>query len=74
MGYEKETQDGWEKATKVAGHPGLEKWNSTRKGGEVTVVANKRYVLQLDGDNIDDPKVLHQLAEAMTLGNLPSGE
>lgn len=72
MGYEKETQDGWEKATKVAGHPGLEKWRDNGKRGEVTVLANKRYVLELKGDDIADTKVLHQLAEAMTLGNLPS--
>ena len=72
MGYEKETQDGWEKATKIAGHPGLETWRDSGKHGEVTVLANKRYVLELKGDGIENTKVLHQLAEAMTLGNLPS--
>jgi hypothetical protein len=72
MGYEKETQDGWEKGTKIAGHPGLEKWNTESKSGELTVLANKRYVLELRGDNVGDIKVLHQLAEAMPMGSLPS--
>jgi hypothetical protein len=72
VGYEKQTQDGWEKAAKIAGHPGLETWRDSGKHGEVTVLANKRYVLELKGDRIDDTKVLHQLAEAMALGNLPS--
>jgi hypothetical protein len=72
MGYEKETQDGYEKGTKVAGHPGLEKWNSESKRGELTVLANKRYVLELKGDDIADMKVLHQLAESMPVGKLPS--
>jgi hypothetical protein len=72
MGYEKETQDGWEKGTKIGGHPGLEKWNTESKSGELTVLANKRYVLELRGDNVGDIKVLHQLAEAMPMGNLPS--
>ena len=71
-GYEKETSDGYEKATKVAGFPGLEKWNSESKRGEVTLVANKRYILELKGDDITDPKVLHQLAEQMAIGKLPA--
>ncbi len=31
MGYEKETEHGYEKAVKVAGHPGFEKWDSAGK-------------------------------------------
>jgi hypothetical protein len=72
MGYETETQDGYEKATKVAGQPALEKWNSESKRGEVTLLANKRYVLELKGDDISDIKVLHQLAESIALNKLPT--
>ena len=72
VGYEKQTQDGWEKATKIAGHPGLETWRDSGKHGEVTVLANKRYVLELKGDGISDTKILHELAAAMPMGNLPS--
>ena len=72
MGYEKETADGYEKAAKVAGFPGLEKWNGASKRGEVTLLANKRYVLELKGDDIADMKVLHQLAESMPVGKLPT--
>jgi hypothetical protein len=72
MGYEKETETGYEKAVKVAGFPGLEKWNTASKDGELTLVANKRYIVELEGDDIDDTKVLHQLAESMTLGKLPA--
>jgi hypothetical protein len=72
MGYEKETETGYEKATKVAGFPGLEKWNTASKDGELTLVANKRYIVELEGDDIDDTKVLHQLAESMSLGKLPA--
>ena len=72
MGYEKETETGYEKAVKVAGFPGLEKWNTSSKDGELTLVANKRYIVELEGNDIADPKVLHQLAEAMSLGKLPA--
>ena len=71
-GYEKETETGYEKAVKIAGFPGLEKWNTESKDGELTLVANKRYIVELEGDGIDDSKVLHQLAESMTLGKLPA--
>ena len=59
MGYEKETETGYEKAVKVAGFPGLEKWNTESKDGELTLVANKRYIVELEGNDIGDPKVLH---------------
>jgi hypothetical protein len=72
LGYEKETSDGYEKATKIGGFPGLEKWNSEGKDGEVTIVANKRYIVEVKGSNVDDVKVLTGLAESLTLGKLPS--
>jgi hypothetical protein len=72
LGYEKETSDGYEKATKIGGFPGLEKWNSEGKDGEVTIVANKRYIVEVKGNNVDDVKVLTGLAESLSLGKLPS--
>jgi len=72
MGYEKETEHGYEKAVKVAGFPGLEKWNTESKNGELTLVANKRYIVELEGDDIGDLKVLHSLAESMAIGKLPA--
>ena len=72
MGYEKETETGYEKAVKVAGFPGLEKWNTESKDGELTLVANKRYIVELEGNDIGDTKVLHQLAESMALAKLPA--
>lgn len=70
-GYEKETETGYEKATTVAGFPALEKWNTSSKNGELTLVANKRYIVELEGRDIDDTAVLHQLAGAMALSKLP---
>ncbi|HEY8550722.1 MAG TPA: hypothetical protein VIL35_12260 [Vicinamibacterales bacterium] len=72
MGYEKETESGYEKATQVAGFPGFEKWDSERRDGEVNAFVNKRYILQLEGSNLDDPKVLHDLAQATQLSKLPA--
>jgi hypothetical protein len=71
-GYEKETSDGYEKSTQVAGHPGWEKWDSGNKGGEVNAVVNRRFIVTLEGNQIPDTKVLHQLADKMNLGKLAS--
>jgi hypothetical protein len=70
MGYEKETESGYEKAVKVAGHPGFEKWDGAGREAEVNAFVSKRFILQLEGSNVDDARVLHQLAEAANLGKL----
>ncbi len=70
-GYEKETEDGYEKATTVAGFPGFEKWDGSRRDGELNALVHKRFILQLEGSNLEDPRVLHELAQATELGKLP---
>ncbi len=71
-GYEKETEHGYERSAKVAGYPGWEEWNSSRKDGEVNAVVNKRFIVKFEGDGVEDTKVLHQLAEASNLSKLAS--
>jgi anti-sigma regulatory factor (Ser/Thr protein kinase) len=71
-GYEKETENGYEKSEKVGGFPGWEKWNSSNKSGEVNAFVNKRFLVQIEGDNLADTKVLHQLADASNLAKLAS--
>ena len=66
-GYEKETEEGYEKAVKVAGFPGFERWNNASKSGEVSAVIGKRFILTVEGENLDDTKVLHQFAERANL-------
>jgi len=69
-GYEKESNEGYEKSTNVAGHPGWEKWNSEGKDGEVNAVVNRRFIVTVEGNDIPDTKVLHQLAAKLDLGKL----
>lgn len=71
-GYEKETSDGYEKSIAVAGHPGWEKWNSESKNGEVNALVAKRFVLTIEGSEIADTKLLHQVAAKTDLGRLAS--
>ena len=69
-GYEKETQDGYEKSTTVAGMPGWEKWNTERKDGSVNALVGKRFILSIEGDNVDDIKALHAVAGKVDFNKL----
>ena len=69
-GYEKETEDGYEKSTKVGDFPGWEKWNSKGKNGELNVIVNKRFMVQVEGSNVDDAKMMHEVMAAINLKKL----
>lgn len=69
-GYEKETDDGYEKSTTVAGHPGFEKWNTERKDGEVNIVVAKRFLVSVEGDGLSDVKQLHDFAGKIDFAKL----
>ena len=69
-GYEKETERGYEKSTKIGDYPGWEKWNTEGKRGEVNAFVGKRFVVQIEGDEIADTKVLHAIAGKIDLAKL----
>lgn len=71
-GYEKETSDGYEKATMVNGQPGWEKWNTSDKDGELNAVVGKRFLVQLTGNRLGDVKDLQALANKIDMGKLAS--
>ena len=71
-GYEKETDDGYEKSTTVSGHPGFEKWNTTRKDGELNIVVAKRFLVSVEGDKLNDVKDLHDFAAKVDFSKLAS--
>lgn len=68
-GYERETEDGYERSTKVGGQPGWEKWEKGGRG-EVNAFVGERYLVQLEGRNLEDAKPLHALADAARLDAL----
>ncbi len=69
-GYEKETSSGYEKSTTVGGQPGMEKWNTEGKDGELMAFVGKRYILTVEGRNVDDIKVLHDIIGKIDLPRL----
>ena len=69
-GYEKETSTGYEKSTTVGGQPGWEKWNIEGKDGEVNAFVAKRFILTVQGRNVEDIKVLHDVVGKLDLARL----
>lgn len=71
-GYEKQTSSGYEKSTNVGGNPGFERWNSQNKDGELNLVVAKRFLVTVEGDNINDTKVLQEFASKIDANKLAS--
>ena len=69
-GYEKETEDGYEKSAMVAGQPGWEKWSTERKDGAINAFVGKRFLLTIEGDGVETVKVLHDAAAKLDMARL----
>ena len=48
----------------------MEKWNTEGKDGEVMAFVGKRYILTVEGRNVDDIKVLHDIVGKVDLPKL----
>jgi len=68
--HERGSSREYEKAVTVGDAPGFEKWDSKTKSGNLTVMVNKRFIVEIDGSGIDDPKVLHEILDKIDLGKL----
>lgn len=69
-GYSRESSEGYEKSVSVNGQPGFEKWNEDRKDGELNILVNKRFLVTIEGNDVADTKVLHEVAGRMDFGKL----
>jgi hypothetical protein len=68
-GYQKETDSGYEKAAKVGGNPGWEKWDSEAKRAELGVIVGQRFIVTLEGSDTD-VKTVQGFAARMDFGKL----
>lgn len=69
-GFERETDSGYEKAIKLGDFPAYEKWDKESKSGELNAIVGKRFIVTLEGRDVDDTHVLHQLGDNMNLPKL----
>ena len=70
VGYEKETDHGYEKGVKIGEYPGWERWDGEGKEGELNAIVGKRFIVQIEGRNIENTKVLHSTMENINLKKL----
>ncbi len=70
QGYEKETERGYEKSTRIGDSPGWEKWNTDGKDGELNAIVGRRFIVQVEGRNVEDMKALHTVMNAVDFGKL----
>lgn len=73
-GYSRESSSGYEKATSVAGNPAIEKWNKNSKNGELDVLVGKRFMVTLEGNDIDDMKQLQDFAANFNFGAIAAAK
>lgn len=73
-GYSRETSNGYEKATTIAGNPAIEKWNKNSKNGEIDVLVGKRFMVTLEGRDIDDIKQLQDFAGNFNFGAIAAAK
>jgi len=71
-GYSRETSSGYEKATTLSGNPAIEKWDKGAKNGELDVLVGKRFMVSLEGHDIDDMKQLQDFASNFNFGAIAS--
>jgi hypothetical protein len=70
VGYEKETDHGYEKGVKIGEYPGWERWDGEGKEGELNAIVGKRFIVQIEGRNIENTRVLHSTMENINLKKL----
>jgi len=71
-GFSRETSDGYEKATTVGGQPAVEKWNADSKRGELNILVNDRFVVEIVGHRVPGIKTLHDFASKTDFGKIAS--
>lgn len=52
-GYSKESTRGYERAAKVGGQPGWEKWDSGSKHAEIGAIVGQRFLVTVEGNDTD---------------------
>jgi len=73
-GYSRESSSGYEKSTSLSGNPAIEKWNKNDKNGEINVLVGKRFMLSLEGHDLDNIKQLQDFASNFNLSAIAAAK
>jgi hypothetical protein len=70
MNYSERSTSGYKKSTTYGTQPGVEEWNADNKHGEITIVVNKRFIVQVEGDGLESMDALKEVANGIDLNKL----
>ena len=70
VGHEERSDDGYSRAITLAGSPGFEKWRKNGSDGEVGVLIAGRFVVNADGNHVENIDVLKNAVQAVDLDKL----
>jgi len=73
-GYSRESSSGYEKATTISGNSAIEKWNKSSKNGELDILVGKRFMVTIEGHDIDDIKPVQDFASSFNFGALAAAK
>lgn len=71
-GYAERSDDGFKRAVKIAGQPGMEDWNAKSSRGEVVVVVVSRFVVKAVGHDVEGIDPVRKVVEAVSFSSLGS--
>lgn len=69
MKFNRESSEGYEKSTELNGMPTFERWNEEGKDNEVTVLVGKRFIVQVQTNEMPEGSA-RKIAEGMDLAGL----
>ena len=70
MGYSERSDDGFKRAAKIGGAPGMEEWNINSKHGEVTALVGNRFVVSGKGNDIASLDPVRKVVESVNFSKL----
>lgn len=69
-GYEEKSDDGYKKATQIAGYPGFEEWEKGSKHAQSTAVVANRFIVTANAHEVENADVARKSIEAVNLAKL----
>ncbi len=69
-GYSERSDDGFKRAAKIAGQPGMEDWNTRSRRGEVTAVVANRFIVKATGHQVENIDTVRSAVEAVDISKL----
>jgi hypothetical protein len=69
-GYSERSDDGFKRATKIGGHPGMEDWNTRTRRGEVTAVVANRFIVKATGHSVESLDQVRSVLDAVDFAKL----